>query len=320
VTPGALLTVLATVVAIDGGVEGETARIDQGLVEGLRPGDRGSLHYLLKVGDREKRIDLGEVEVVAVGEHSATLGKLGDRPVRPGFRVEFELPAERLAPAGIVAAAREALGVEVAQRLARGFLEALVAQDEELLAAQRAQLTEPQVEHGASIETLDGGVSQVERSAPAATRDLVLVRGGHYWIGSDLDGATFHNEAPRFEAWIDAFQIDRLPMAPPATGISHGEAERYCRNRGERLPTEFEWEVAARSADVVVGSPPLEWTSSWYLPYPGNRRPEVEYGETFRVVRGASAEAGIGPRQRRFMPPDQRSPRLGFRCARSTRP
>ncbi|HEY6110811.1 MAG TPA: bifunctional serine/threonine-protein kinase/formylglycine-generating enzyme family protein [Gemmatimonadales bacterium] len=41
----------------------------------------------------------------------------------------------------------------------------------------------------------------------------------------------------------------RPPASWPATGILWSEAQRYCRSRGARLPTEDEWEAAARSRD-----------------------------------------------------------------------
>ena len=47
--------------------------------------------------------------------------------------------------------------------------------------------------------------------------------------------------------------------------VSFYEAAAYAEWRGRRLPTEFEWEVAA--PDMEWGQR-WEWTNSAYLPYP----------------------------------------------------
>ncbi len=30
----------------------------------------------------------------------------------------------------------------------------------------------------------------------------------------------------------------------------------------------------------------MEWTLSWYMPYPGNKRNEFRFGKNFKVLRG----------------------------------
>ena len=58
--------------------------------------------------------------------------------------------------------------------------------------------------------------------------------------------------------------------------VNYYEAWAYASWRGLRLPTEFEWEVAA--ADLNWGQR-WEWTESAYLPYPGFAKAEGAIGE-----------------------------------------
>ncbi|WP_407637024.1 ergothioneine biosynthesis protein EgtB [Hellea balneolensis] len=74
--------------------------------------------------------------------------------------------------------------------------------------------------------------------------------------------------------------------------ISYYEAEAFARWKGYRLPTEFEWEVAAN--DLNWGAR-WEWTSSAYAPYPGFKIADGALGEyngkfmvNQMVLRGAS--------------------------------
>lgn len=85
----------------------------------------------------------------------------------------------------------------------------------------------------------------------------------------------------------------------PVQHICFHEAMAYARWAGARLPTEVEWEVAARSGEVpgMLGGV-WEWTSTIFAPYPGFEMfPYSEYSEPFfeegmPVLRGGSWATG----------------------------
>jgi ergothioneine biosynthesis protein EgtB len=146
---------------------------------------------------------------------------------------------------------------------------------------------------------------------------------GWDWLKSN------HIKAPMYWYLIDGIWhtytlegLKTLDLKSPVTHISYYEAYAFASWSKMRLPTESEWEVAARE---FKWGQRWEWTESAYLPYPGFSKAAGAIGEyngkfmvNQKILRGASEATPEGHSRityRNFFQPHLRWQFTGIRLA-----
>ncbi|CAN5470451.1 ergothioneine biosynthesis protein EgtB [soil metagenome] len=120
--------------------------------------------------------------------------------------------------------------------------------------------------------------------------------------------------------------LQRIDPAAPVCHVSYYEADAFARWSGKHLPTEMEWEVAARAGGLNDAYGIVwQWTRSSYAPYPGYRAIEGALGEyngkfmvNQLVLRGSSLATPDGHTRvtyRNFFYPHHRWQFTGLRLA-----
>ncbi len=180
-----------------------------------------------------------------------------------------------------------------------------------------------------------------------ATPTLWLADGWNTVNSQDWNGPLYVEQADGGMMQMSLKGFRPVDPAAPVTHVSYYEADAFARWAGYRLPTEFEWEVAASSVPVegrTLGAGHLrpmpaepgsglkqmfgdvwEWTASAYLPYPGFKAAPGAVGEyngkfmcSQFVLRGGSCatpEGHVRRTYRNFFYPHQRWQFTGLRLA-----
>lgn len=147
---------------------------------------------------------------------------------------------------------------------------------------------------------------------------------GWAWVNLTNANAPLYWHRVEGEWWNYTFDgLGPVDKNEPVCHVSYYEADAFARWRGQRLLTEFEWEVASLLPHSFGWGQRWEWTRSAYLPYPGFRTAEGAVGEyngkfmsSQMVLRGASEATPAGhsrPTYRNFFQPDKQWQFSGIR-------
>ena len=228
------------------------------------------------------------------------------------------------------------------------------------------------VEHLNPTERVCEECVSIKKEETTGEPGMVTIHEGDFFMGIDDDDENL-DASPLHEIRLEQYLIDKDLVTnkeykefnpehtypegmdgEPAVNVTFNDARAYAESKGKRLPTEPEWEKAARSRDKrnypwgkdlpiksikeandnvrdglrkfnlspyrvrdMVGGP-WEWIDSDYEPYPNGNTAISGYYQGNKVIRGG--EVGIGKPattyDRRYAHPMDARDDIGFRCCK----
>ena len=265
-------------------VAGYRAHVDaavERLIEQVPAADAGGVFAILEIGlhHEQQHQELLLTDI---------LHAFAQNPTDPVYDAEWQMPRATQGPRGFVDVPQ---GIHSIGHEGEGFcFDNETPRHEELI--PKVRIARHLVSNAEWLEFIDAG--------GYTTPSLWLSDG---WAavqaeGWQAPGYWRQQDGAKDGTWHSMTLGGLRPVDPgaPVTHISYYEADAFARFVGKHLPSEAEWEVAAR-AGVIADAFGIawQWTRSAYLPYPGYRAAEGALGEyngkfmvSQMVLRGSS--------------------------------